>query len=138
MNYNYGYTNEAVASSPIMSLLSLAIMVYYAFVMWKVFEKAGVPGWKSLIPFYNQWILFELCGYKGAYIFFMFIPCVGIFIYLYFYIMVLINLAKSFGKEPVFAVGLLLVNVVFFSILAFDDSKFTKLSNTNNAVNPNV
>lgn len=34
---------------------------------WKIFTKAGIPGWKSLIPFYNIYLEYSICweGYLG-------------------------------------------------------------------------
>ena len=32
---------------------------------WKVFKKAGVAGWKSLIPIYNQYLAYKISGLSG-------------------------------------------------------------------------
>ena len=101
-------------------LISLAIMVVSIIGMWKLFEKAGREGWKSLIPIYNLWVLFEIVGWEGWKIFLMLIPFYNIYLMIKFYI----ELAKAYGQEPIFALGLILLNPVFMLILGFGDSKY--------------
>ena len=62
---------------------------------WKVFTKAGQPGWAILIPFYNTYVLLKIVGRPGWWLVLMFIPLVNIVIA----IIVAIDLAKSFGKS---------------------------------------
>jgi hypothetical protein len=94
--------------------------------MWKIFTKAGKEGWISLIPFYNLWTLFEIGGQKGAYIFFMFIPCAGPIIYLVFEIKAYLEIAKRFGKDTAFGVLSIFFPYVTFPILAFSDAKYSE------------
>lgn len=46
-----------------------ALVIWTLVVMWRVFEKAGYSGWKSLVPFYNTFIYFQICGMAGGYVF---------------------------------------------------------------------
>jgi len=62
--------------------------------LWKVFEKAGKPGWAAFIPIYNIFVLHEIVGREPIKILLLLIPFVG----LYFSITLLVSLAKSFGK----------------------------------------
>ena len=105
-------------------VISLAISVFEIIAMWKVFVKAGKPGWAALIPFYNEWTLFEIGGQPGAYIFFMFIPCAGPILYLVFEIKALLEIAKRFGKDTTFGVLSIFFSFVTFPILAFSDAKY--------------
>ena len=59
----------AVVGGIIAFFAGLAIMlaVLQLIAAWKVFEKAGEKGWKSLIPFYNIYILFRILGIKEWY-----------------------------------------------------------------------
>jgi len=110
----------------------LAVLVVMVVSMWKVFEKAGVEGWKAIIPVYNGWVLAEIAGKPGwwgivglAGI----IPVLGIFASLaqfVLFILIAIELAKAFGKDPVFAALLIILPVVGFPMLAFGDAKYTK------------
>lgn len=104
-------------------LIVIAVCVFLIIANWKLFEKAGKPGWAAIIPIYNVIVLFEIIGYKWYYIFLLFlgvIPVVGGIIVMLFTISYSIKLAKSFGQSVGFGIGLWLVNVVFVSIIAFD------------------
>ena len=58
-------------------LLSIGIYVLTSIAKMKIFKKAGLPGWKAWVPFYNNWLFLELGGYNGALIFLAFIPFFG-------------------------------------------------------------
>lgn len=48
--------------------LSIYFVIFYVLFIissWKIFTKAGEKGWKSLIPFYNMYILFKIVNMKG-------------------------------------------------------------------------
>lgn len=98
-------------------VLVVALIVAY----WKIFVKAGVEGWKCLIPFYNTYTLFRIAGRNGWWFLGLLIPFVNIIVL----IVLSIDLAKHFGKSTVFGVvGLWLFSVVGYLILGFDDSKY--------------
>ena len=103
-----------------MSLLMFAIIILIIVSMWKIFEKAGQEGWKSIIPFYNVWVLAEIVGKPGWFGLLMIIPYVGVVIAFYLYYL----LAKSFGKDVLFALGLIFLPFIFFPILAFGDAEY--------------
>ena len=78
-------------------VLWLAIMIFMIVINWKMFEKAGKPGWASIVPIYNIIILFEIIGYKWYYIFLLFlgaVPVVGWIAMMLFVISYSIKLAK--------------------------------------------
>ena len=104
-------------------LFFVAFIVFIAIVNWKLFVKAGKPGWASLIPVYNSIVLLEIIGYKWYYIFVSFasaIPMVGSIIIILFNISYSVKLSKSFGKEVGFGIGLSFLYPIFAAILAFD------------------
>ena len=107
-----------------MIIFILIICVISVIATWKIFVKAGKPGWAAIIPFYNTYVLFELVGMKGWYVFLAFIPFVGSIILAVMNIIANVKLAKCFGKSDGFAVGLVLLNIIFLPILAFDDSTY--------------
>ncbi len=113
-------------------ILIVAIVALNIIATWRIFVKAGRPGWASIIPFYSQYVLFEMVGLKGWYIFLAFIPCVGSLIIAVFSIISCINLAKCFGKGTGFGVGLIFLPFVFQLILAFDSSTYKKPVVANN------
>lgn len=109
-------------------LVGLAISIFMIIVMWKVFTKAGKKGWYSIIPFLNTYTMCEIAGIKGwlgiVVPFAGIIPIVGGLAVLAFTIYMQYCLAKVFGKDTGFAVGLILLSPVFMAILAFGDAKY--------------
>lgn len=101
-------------------LFMLAIWVIIIIGVWKVFTKAGKPGWAAIIPIYNAIVLLEIVG-KPVWWFLLFIvPCVN----WVFIIWTLNLLSKSFGKSEGFTVGLVLLGPIFMCILGFGDSVY--------------
>jgi uncharacterized membrane protein YhaH (DUF805 family) len=96
----------------------LLLIVFISF--WKIFEKAGQPGWKGIIPIYNLYILLKIVGKPGWWLLLFFIPLVNIVFLVWTYNM----LSKSFGKDEAFTVGLVLLGFVFFPILGFGKAKY--------------
>lgn len=110
-------------------LVLLAIAAIMTIASWKIYTKAGKPGWASLIPIYSQYVLFEMVGMKGWYILLGFIPVVGGIILSVLAIMANIKLAACFEKDTGFAVGLILLPIVFMPILGFGASTYTPPAN---------
>lgn len=98
----------------------ILLIAFGIFVQWRIFTKAGKPGWASIVPFYNIIILLEIVGKPWWYLLLLFIPIVNIVIL----IMVMIALAQVFGKSGGFAVGLIFLSLIFMAILAFGDAKY--------------
>jgi len=97
-------------------IVSVAFAVLMVASMWKVFTKAGEPGWASIVPIYNIIVLLKIAG-KPIWWFFilwLFIPL----------IFVAISLARNFGKGVGFAIGLLVLPFIFYPVLAFGDAKY--------------
>ena len=127
MAYSYSYsTSDAVttglfASFGVTWLITMILSVVIIVATWKLFKKAGKPGWASIIPIYNQYTLFDIV-YPGHGIKFLLllIPFFNIYIGIKCYI----DLAKAFGKSGGFAVGLIFLNPIFMCILGFDSSTY--------------
>ncbi len=116
----YGTDPSAVQMSPASIVVSLAILILGIVAMWKIFEKAGKPGWHSIIPFLNMYDLVEISGYNGWLFLLFFIPIANLVIVILSYV----GLAKKFGKSTGFAIGLIFLSIIFECILAFGDSKY--------------
>jgi hypothetical protein len=99
-------------------VLSLAILMIVA--GWKVFVKAGKPGWASIIPIYNTIVLLEIVGKPLWWIILLIIPIVNVI----FAIWILNLLAKSFGQTEGFTVGMIYFPFIFFPILGFGSSEY--------------
>lgn len=99
----------------------LSVVVILSIIaLWKIFTKAGKPGWASIIPIYNYVVLFEIIGRPGWWVLLLFIPIVNFVIL----VIAMLDLAKSYGKGAGFAVGLILLSTIFMLILGFDSSTY--------------
>lgn len=101
-------------------LFALALSVFILVAMWKVYAKAGKPGWACLVPFYNTYCLFEIAFGNGWLFLLTFVPCVN-FVFL---IMLYFKLAKAFGQGVGFGFGLLFLSPIFFAVLAFGKAQY--------------
>jgi len=90
--------------------------------LWKVFSKAGQPGWACLIPFYNAYIMLLIAGKPGWWLVLYFVPVANIVIG----VLTLLGLAKAFGKGGGFVVGLIFLPIIFYPILGFGSATYTK------------
>ena len=137
MSYDYNYYGSNYGSSgdlaalgglvAVISIISLAVAIFSIIVMWKMFKKAGKPGWAAIVPFYNTYVLFEITWGNGWYFLLLFtsiIPVIGYIACLVIIIITMVKLAKAFGKSGGFAVGLIFLSVIFMAILAFDKSTY--------------
>jgi hypothetical protein len=115
---NYG--GLAAGMGVVAWLLYMAVIVFYIFCMWKVYVKAGKPGWAAIVPIYNVLVQLEIVGRPWWYLLLLFVPVVNIVIG----IMILFDLAKVFGKGTGFGFGLLFLSFIFIPILAFGDAKY--------------
>lgn len=129
-NADEGVLAGIMAAMVGMMVFIIPVVIFAIVCMWKVFEKAGVEGWKAIIPVYNGWVMAEIAGKPGWWGIVGLggiIPFIGIFASIaamVLYVLIAIELAKSFGKEPVFALVLIFLNIIGFAILAFGSAKY--------------
>ena len=97
----------------------LIVLIINIIAMWKIFEKAGEAGWKSIIPIYNMVIMMKMVGINPLWILIIFVPVLGEILFFLITIVMMIRLAKGFGKGEGFAVGLILLSFIFELILGF-------------------
>jgi hypothetical protein len=114
------YNGLSFFFSPVFIICCLAIAVLLIAAQWKVFVKAGQPGWAAIIPIYNIYIMTKITGKPGIWTLLCFIPLVNLVIIIWLYNMI----SKSFGKDEGFTVGLLLLGIIFWPILGFGASKY--------------
>lgn len=118
-------------------LIIAAIMVVS---LWKLFEKAGKPGWAAIVPIYNMWVYAEVAGkpgYWGLAGLLSVIPFVGWIAALAVQIYLTIEFTKNFGKEPAWAILLILLPVIGYPILAFSkDTKYVGASSKPSGTKP--
>jgi hypothetical protein len=116
----YSYSTQGTAPSPFATIIALLITLVVIVAMWKVFTKAGQPGWASIIPIYNVYIWCKIVGRPAWWIILLLIPFVNFIIC----IILCIDLAKSFGKGAGFGIGLFLLGFIFFPILGFGSAQY--------------
>jgi len=102
-------------------LIFLALAVFFIAACWKVFTKAGQPGWASIIPIYNAIVWLRIAGRPGWWILLFLIPIVGFVIA----IVVSIDFARKFGKGAGFAMGLVFLGFIFYPILAWGSAQYS-------------
>lgn len=115
----------AAAFGTMLFAMLMPVLIMYIVVvigMWKVFTKAGRPGWAAIIPIYNMYVITEISGQNGLLILINLIPGVGSIIWS---IMVALKLAPAFGKDTGFAIGLILLGPIFYCILGFGSAQYT-------------
>ena len=110
----FGLSNFTLGS------IGFFIVVIYIVAKWRIYEKAGQPGWATLIPIYNYYIWLKIIGKPGWWLLLFLIPIVNIVIG----IMIVHLLSKSFGKDVGFTLGLLFLSIIFYPILGFGDAKY--------------
>jgi hypothetical protein len=108
----------ALFAAMMIPIIIISVIMIIAY--WKIFEKAGKPGWAAIIPIYNIIVLLEIVGKPVWWIILFLIPCVNII----FAVWVTNLLSKSFGQSEGFTVGLLLLGVIFYPILGFGNYKY--------------
>lgn len=130
MTYTYNYDVSGIDSSifgaAMLGYLAVLLVVYILAViaMWKVFTKAGKPGWASLIPVYNMVVMYQIVGLNPWLLLLYLIPFVNWIAALVLSIMLNVKLAKVYGKSTGFAIGLIFLNPIFLLILGFGDAKY--------------
>lgn len=102
------------------SLIWIGLLVLMLIGMWKVFVKAGKPGWACIIPIYNIIVLLEIVGKPIWWIVLLLIPLVNIVVA----IIVCIALAERFGKGAGYGIGLAILPFIFYPMLGFGDAQY--------------
>lgn len=98
----------------------LGLTVFFVWSMWRVYERAGQPGWACLVPIYNAVVMLDMVGKPRWWIFGYLVPILNIVLAF----IVAIELARRFGKDAGFGIGLLLLGFIFYPILAFGDARY--------------
>lgn len=113
----------AMAAGTVIFVLIITIAAYAinAFLLGRIFKKAGVEQWKAWVPVYNSWVMLELGDQKGWWAVLMLVPFVNI-VALIFLIIAEYNIGLKFGKEGVFVLLAIFIPIVWLAWLAFDKS----------------
>ena len=128
-----GLTGAIAAMGLFFWILSMALSILMIISLWKIFKKAGKPGWASIIPIYNIYIMCEIAEKEWWYVLLSCVPFANIYAMIVLYN----GMAKRFGKSGGFVAGMILLPVIFFPMLAFgkDASIVNNQPNTSNENN---
>ena len=128
-----GLTGAIAAMGLFFWILSMALSILMIVSLWKIFKKAGKPGWASIIPIYNIYIMCEIAEKEWWYVLLSCVPFANIYAMIVLYN----GMAKRFGKSGGFVAGMILLPVIFFPILAFgkDAAIVNNQANTSNENN---
>lgn len=135
------YTGLILASLGTIFILIIGWYVLQVVAYWQIFEKAGEPGWKAIIPLYNTYTQYKFTWDTNFYWFVLFggiiggllnsfdgmISALGSLILLgvsVVNIIALNKLAKAFGHGTGFTVGLVFLNPIFKLILGFSGDEY--------------
>ena len=123
MSYDYYdyYPVESTTSAGlgvfgvVMAIFYFAIIALMLVSMWKIFVKCEKPGWACLVPIYNIITMLDIAGKPAWYILLFLVPFANIYVMWVCYD----GMAKKLGKSTGFTVGMILLPIIFFPILAF-------------------
>ena len=105
----------------------LVLVAFLIICQWKIFTKAGQPGWAVLIPFYNLYVYTQVIKRPKWWMLLYFssiIPVVGGLVVLVISIIDTHRLSTSFGKGGGFTAGLIFLGIIFYPILAFGSAEY--------------
>lgn len=105
-------------------IFMVAIAIIGIIANWKIFSKAGKPGWACLVPIYANVVQFQIVGLNPWLLLLFIVPIVNFVAVIIFAIMIPFRLAKSFGKDMGWGFGLWLLPFIFNLILAFGSSEY--------------
>jgi hypothetical protein len=119
-----GVPDGAAALGLGMLLFNLLVVVGVLVGMWKVFVKANKPGWAALVPIYNLLVLAEVGGKPSWWAILLFVPLVNLIVF----VVICMGVAKNFGKNELYGIGLALLGFIFFPLLGFGNARYRKVA----------
>lgn len=117
MNYEVSYSTQ---NNPVATVIALVLVVIVLVAVWKIFEKAGEPGWKAIIPFYNIYTEYKMFWGNGWLFLLTIIPVVNIVVS----IILRHKMSKAFGHGAGFTLGLIFFPYIFMMILGFNGDEY--------------
>jgi len=117
-DYQYEEVPAALGMGMLIFILVGALLMVAS--LWKIFTKAGQPGWAAIVPIYNMIVMLKVAGKPTWWVLLFFIPLVSLIMS----ILVTLALVGKFGKGAGYAVGIILLPIIFLPMLAFGDAKY--------------
>lgn len=117
MNYSVNYSTQG---NPVVSAIAFVLAILVIVAVWKIFVKAGEPGWKAIIPFYNLYTEYKMFWGNGWIFLLTLIPIVNLVVG----IMMRHKMSKAFGHGVGFTLGIIFFPYIFMLILGFNDDEY--------------
>lgn len=111
-----GLAGTIAAMGLFVCILSMALSILMIVSYWKIFVKAGKPGWAAIVPIYNFIVMCEIAEKPWWYVLLLCVPIANI----YAMVVVYNGIAKKFGKGTGYTAGMILLPVIFMPMLAFE------------------
>jgi hypothetical protein len=116
-------TAAAAGGSVLGSIIGLLFAVIAIVALYKIFVKAGEPGWAAIVPLYNTYTLVKIAGLNPLLFLLFLVPFVNVVFGIY----VMIKIGAAFGKTAGWSVIFLVVlSLIGWLILGFGDARYTK------------
>jgi Family of unknown function (DUF5684) len=112
-------TQDSGSSATIMVVV-VAAALFYLVASWRIYTKAGEPGWAAIVPIVSTFYLLKIVGRPFWWFFVFLIPFAGTV----FGIVALHDLSRSFGHGGWFTTGLLFLPFIFWPVLAFSGARY--------------
>lgn len=165
-SYEYQLPNEEIyhflhqhlglilAIFAVVIIVAIALSIFYIICWWRIYEKAGQPGWAALIPFYNTVVMLRVGGMNPWWTVAFYLPLFANFalrlamifsapgLHLIMVLMVVLllsliplvlwiilshRISKAFGHDIGFTLGLIFLSFIFVPILAFNKDQWRKI-----------
>ena len=125
--YSYSYSTSTHSNATwyeaLVGWVALALlMAFMLFVMWRIYARAGQPGWTVLVPFYNTYVLLKIVNRPGWWLALYFIPIVNFVVN----IIVYYDLAKAFGRGRGTLLLMVFIPFVGFPVVSFSQGPYKK------------
>ncbi len=114
------YGADTGSAGMIPMLVMMAVMVIAIAGMWRVFSKAGQPGWGVLVPIYNIFLMCKIAQRPAWWVILFFVPVVNLIVA----VVMSVDIARHFGKGTGFGMGLVFLGFIFYPILGFSGAQY--------------
>jgi hypothetical protein len=108
------------AGGAVVGLIELVLVVVTIAGLWKIFAKAGQPGWAAIVPIYNAIVMLQIAKKPIWWIILFLIPIVNFVIA----ILVAIEIAKKFNQGAGFGIGMAFLPFIFYPMLGFGSATY--------------
>ncbi len=111
---------DSASPNPFLIILWIVMTVVLIVANWKIFTKAGKPGWAILIPIYNIIVMMQIIKKPLWWVIMLFIPIVNVV----FGILIVYNMVLKFSQPGWHVILALFVGIIYYPYLAFSKAEY--------------